>query len=93
MLNCCNFIDLEYMCHAYLRSDSLAGVLISDQEYPNRVSFTLLSKVGYLHLFALSVSKFKPDFKKNCIIYRAVKNRQKTLPCKRYMHGRLTVYT
>ena len=27
------------------------------------------------------------------VLYRAVKNCQKTLPCKRYNHGRLTVYT
>jgi synaptobrevin family protein YKT6 len=33
------------MCHCFVRSDSLAGVLISDHEYPQRVSYTLLSKV------------------------------------------------
>lgn len=49
--------DREYMCHAYLRSDSLAGVLISDQEYPNRVSFTLLSKV--LDEFASKYASFQ----------------------------------
>lgn len=37
--------EQEYMCHVYARSDSLAGVLISDHEYPQRVSFTLLNKV------------------------------------------------
>lgn len=37
--------EQEYMCHCYVRSDSLAGVLISDHEYPQRVSYTLLSKV------------------------------------------------
>ena len=36
----------DYMCTVYVRSDSLAGVLISDQEYPDRISFTLLHKVG-----------------------------------------------
>lgn len=35
----------EYMCHVYVRGDSLAGVLISDHEYPNRVSHTLITKV------------------------------------------------
>ncbi|GAU92183.1 hypothetical protein RvY_04296 [Ramazzottius varieornatus] len=35
----------DYMCTVYVRSDSLAGVLISDQEYPDRVGFTLLHKV------------------------------------------------
>jgi hypothetical protein len=33
------------MCTVYVRSDSLAAVLVSDQEYPDRVSFTLLHKV------------------------------------------------
>ncbi|XP_043272144.1 synaptobrevin homolog YKT6 isoform X2 [Venturia canescens] len=35
----------EYMCHVYVRGDNLAGVLISDHEYPNRVSHTLITKV------------------------------------------------
>jgi synaptobrevin family protein YKT6 len=37
--------EQEYMCHVYVRNDSLAGVLISDHEYPQRVGFTLLNKV------------------------------------------------
>ena len=37
----------EYMCHVYVRSDSLAGVLVSDHEYPPRVSFTLMNKVWH----------------------------------------------
>ena len=36
----------EYLCHVFVRSDSLAAVLITDHEYPNRVAFTLLNKVG-----------------------------------------------
>ncbi|XP_014216569.1 synaptobrevin homolog YKT6 [Copidosoma floridanum] len=35
----------DYMCHVYVRGDSLAGVLISDHEYPHRVSHTLITKV------------------------------------------------
>ncbi|XP_033098902.1 synaptobrevin homolog YKT6-like [Anneissia japonica] len=35
----------DYLCHAYIRNDSLAGVLIADHEYPNRVAFSLISKV------------------------------------------------
>lgn len=35
----------EYMCHVYVRSDNLAGVVISDHEYPSRVSHTLITKV------------------------------------------------
>ncbi|XP_029460057.1 synaptobrevin homolog YKT6 [Rhinatrema bivittatum] len=37
--------EQEYMCHVYVRNDSLAGVVIADNEYPSRVCFTLLDKV------------------------------------------------
>ncbi|XP_043940178.1 synaptobrevin homolog YKT6 [Protopterus annectens] len=37
--------EQEYLCHVYVRNDSLAGVVIADNEYPSRVSFTLLDKV------------------------------------------------
>lgn len=30
----------------YVRSDGLAGVVIADNEYPQRVCFTLLDKVS-----------------------------------------------
>jgi hypothetical protein len=36
----------EYMCHVYVRGDNLAGVLISDHDYPHRVSHTLITKVS-----------------------------------------------
>jgi len=45
----------EYMCHVYVRSDGLSAVLVSDQEYPQRVAFSLLNKVGRDILFALNV--------------------------------------
>ncbi|KAF6197468.1 hypothetical protein GE061_020174 [Apolygus lucorum] len=35
----------EYMCHVYVRGDNLAGVVISNHEYPHRVAHTLLTKV------------------------------------------------
>lgn len=34
----------EYMLQVYVRSDNLAGVLITDHEYPNRVAHTLITK-------------------------------------------------
>src|SRR5687767_6431922 len=44
--NVCLFLhSLEYLCHVYVRSDNLAGVLISDHEYPHRVAHSLLTKV------------------------------------------------
>ncbi|KAF2974296.1 hypothetical protein EK904_014605, partial [Melospiza melodia maxima] len=45
----------EYLCHVYVRSDGLAGVVIADNEYPQRVCFTLLDKV--LEEFSREVSK------------------------------------
>jgi len=43
------------MCHVYVRSDSLSAVLVSDQEYPQRVAFSLLNKVSRNILFGLVV--------------------------------------
>lgn len=40
-----NVMFLDYMCHVYVRSDGLGGVVISDAEYPNRVAHTLINKV------------------------------------------------
>lgn len=33
------------MCHVYVRADGLAGVVITDHEYPSRVSHTLVTKI------------------------------------------------
>lgn len=33
------------MCHVYVRADNLGAVLIADQEYPQRVAHTFLTKV------------------------------------------------
>ncbi|KAJ8400102.1 hypothetical protein AAFF_G00401410 [Aldrovandia affinis] len=37
--------EQEYLCHVYVRNDSLGAVVIADSEYPSRVCFTLLDKV------------------------------------------------
>lgn len=34
-----------YLCHVYVRADNLAAVLISDDEYPQRVAHTLITTV------------------------------------------------
>ncbi|KAH7645321.1 YKT6 v-SNARE homolog [Dermatophagoides farinae] len=47
----------EYLCHCYIRSDRLAGIVISDNEYPNRVAHTLLSKI--LEEFTQSVPSIR----------------------------------
>ena len=39
--------EQEYLCHVQVRDDRLAAVLISDHDYPRRVAFTILSKVGF----------------------------------------------
>jgi synaptobrevin family protein YKT6 len=36
--------EQEYICHVFVRADGLAAVLVSDAEYPQRVSHTLLTK-------------------------------------------------
>ena len=45
--------EQEYLAHVFVRSDNLAAVLISDEEYPKRVAHTLLNKV--LEEFSKSV--------------------------------------
>ncbi|XP_066969606.1 synaptobrevin homolog YKT6 [Macrobrachium rosenbergii] len=37
--------EQEYMCHVYVRSDNLAGVVISDHEYQYRVAHNMINKV------------------------------------------------
>uniref|UniRef100_A0A2K5IU91 Longin domain-containing protein n=1 Tax=Colobus angolensis palliatus TaxID=336983 RepID=A0A2K5IU91_COLAP len=37
--------EQDYLWHVYVQNDSLAGVVITDNESPSRVAFTLLEKV------------------------------------------------
>ncbi|XP_076464822.1 synaptobrevin homolog YKT6-like [Babylonia areolata] len=37
--------EQEYMCHVYVRRDGLAGVVVGDHEYQQRVAHTLINKV------------------------------------------------
>lgn len=37
--------EQEYMCHAYVASNRLASIVISDHEYPKRVAHTIIMKV------------------------------------------------
>lgn len=34
-----------YLCHVYVRADNLSAVLIADDEYPQRVAHTIITKV------------------------------------------------
>lgn len=43
----CLYFLAEYVCHVFVRSDSLGAVLVTDLEYPQRVVFTLLNKVSW----------------------------------------------
>nr|CDS32034.1 synaptobrevin YKT6 [Hymenolepis microstoma] len=36
--------ERDYFCHIFVRHDNLCGVVFSDQEYPQRVAQTLLTK-------------------------------------------------
>lgn len=61
----------EYLCHVYVRSDGLAGVVIADNEYPQRVCFTLLDKV--LDEFSRQVSRAEwPSGSPGTISYAAL---------------------
>jgi len=37
--------EAEYMCHVFVRGDNLAGVAVSDHDYPPRVAHTMLTRV------------------------------------------------
>jgi synaptobrevin family protein YKT6 len=37
--------EVPYKCHVYRRNDGLCGIVISDNEYPERVAHTLISKM------------------------------------------------
>ena len=37
--------ESEYMCHVFVRNDSLVGVCVSDHDYPHRVAHNLLTRV------------------------------------------------
>jgi len=37
--------EAEYMCHVFVRGDNLAGVAVSDHEYPPRVAHTMLTRL------------------------------------------------
>jgi Regulated-SNARE-like domain len=40
-----NGVNTGYIGHAYARNDGLVGILISDKDYPLRVSYSLLTKI------------------------------------------------
>jgi len=56
--------DNNYVAHAYSRAgDGLAGVIVTDQDYPVRVVFSLLNKI--LEEFATKVTKATWEAKAN----------------------------
>lgn len=60
--------EQEYMCHVYVRSDNLAGVVISDHEYQYRVAHNMIGKV--LDDFTAKVpSHFWPNTEESAILY------------------------
>ncbi|XP_034026635.1 synaptobrevin homolog YKT6 [Thalassophryne amazonica] len=63
--------EQEYLCHVYVRNDNLSAVAIADNEYPQRVCFTLLEKV--LEEFSKQVDSIDwPSGKPETINYRAL---------------------
>lgn len=49
--------EQEYLAHVYVRSDNLTGVVVSDQEYSNRVAHSLLNKVLFNFIYFLSLNE------------------------------------
>eukprot|EP00045_Choanoeca_perplexa_P000465 m.14602 g.14602 ORF g.14602 m.14602 type:complete len:197 (+) comp10317_c0_seq1:88-678(+) len=45
--------EKQYLCHVHARQDKITGVVIADEEYPQRVAFSLISK---------AVDEFKAQF-------------------------------
>ena len=39
-------MSIDYVCHVYVRADGLSGVVIANQDYPQRVAHTLITKVA-----------------------------------------------
>ncbi|KAK3887784.1 hypothetical protein Pcinc_008112 [Petrolisthes cinctipes] len=65
--------EQDYMCHVYVRSDNLAGVAITDHEYPYRVAHNMLNQV--LDDFAAKVpSHFWPVTEESAIPYTELPN-------------------
>ncbi|CAG8534144.1 14056_t:CDS:2 [Acaulospora colombiana] len=59
----------NYVFYAYARAEGLAGIIISDSEYPQRVAFSLLNKI--LDEF---LTKFPRDtWKPQTIVYPELK--------------------
>lgn len=59
-----SILDNNYVAHAYSRAgDGLAGVIVTDQDYPVRVVFSLLNKI--LEEFATKVGKSTWEAKAN----------------------------
>jgi len=55
-----------YVVHCYIRSDGLGGTVITDEEYPARVAFVLLSQI--LDEFTTSVG----DTWKTCTVHESM---------------------
>lgn len=63
--------EQEYLCHVYVRNDNLGAVVIADNEYPQRVCFTLLDKV--LEEFSRQVDSIEwPSGNPDNINYKAL---------------------
>ena len=61
--------EQEYMAHVFVRSDGLSSVLISDQEYPNRVAHSLLNKVYNKITFRFSTKLRNMEFEPLTFLY------------------------
>jgi len=61
--------SLDYIGHVYARTEGIAGVLVSDKEYPPRVAFSILNKILEEFLTRFSEEQWRP----NAMVYPELK--------------------
>eukprot|EP00472_Partenskyella_glossopodia_P000006 CAMPEP_0197541590 /NCGR_PEP_ID=MMETSP1318-20131121/67245_1 /TAXON_ID=552666 /ORGANISM="Partenskyella glossopodia, Strain RCC365" /LENGTH=194 /DNA_ID=CAMNT_0043100783 /DNA_START=551 /DNA_END=1135 /DNA_ORIENTATION=+ len=54
--------DIEYVCHVHVRSNSICGMVVSDEEYPVRVAFSMITDLLNKYMKAVPTwNEFKTD--------------------------------
>lgn len=86
--------EKQYLIHAHNREDNICGIVITDEEYPNRVAFTIISKVllyWFPQLYSITVgTQAIEDFKNEYSPDTWTANTRCCFPL-RYSHGWLDV--
>ncbi|CDW58913.1 synaptobrevin YKT6 [Trichuris trichiura] len=66
--------EQDYMCHVYVRSDSLSGLAVTDADYPGKVAHNLLSRLlnDFSSQFSSSVWKVQSEAQTQSIDFPAL---------------------